>query len=88
MTRTGAPSPDFRSTPTGGHVAPMDLASSRPLTRRLFDGIGFRTRNPPVETLPPDHRGRTGYVKTQAPQSHDTTLRKSNVIGLSAHMTF
>ncbi|GBL73672.1 hypothetical protein AVEN_230670-1 [Araneus ventricosus] len=62
MTRTtpelAPPSPNFRATPTGGRLATTcDLACNRPHTRRIFSGIGFRTCNPPVETLPLGHRG-------------------------------
>ncbi|GBM68952.1 hypothetical protein AVEN_24358-1 [Araneus ventricosus] len=62
MTRTtpemAPPSPNFRSTPTGGRLATTyDLACNRPDTRRIFSGIGFQTCDPPVETLPLGHRG-------------------------------
>ncbi|GBN21612.1 hypothetical protein AVEN_254283-1 [Araneus ventricosus] len=53
MTRTtpelAPPSPNFRTTPTGGRLATTyDLACNRPHTRRIFSGIGFRTCDPPV----------------------------------------
>ncbi|GBN35922.1 hypothetical protein AVEN_113128-1, partial [Araneus ventricosus] len=53
MTRTtpelAHPSPNLRATPTGGRLATTyDLGSSRPHTRRIFSGIGFRTCDPPV----------------------------------------
>ncbi|GBN59348.1 hypothetical protein AVEN_101239-1 [Araneus ventricosus] len=62
MTRTtpelAPPSPNFRATPTGGHLATKyDLACNRPHTRRIFSGIGFRPSGPEVETLPLGHRG-------------------------------
>ncbi|GBM10697.1 hypothetical protein AVEN_7963-1 [Araneus ventricosus] len=62
MTRTtpelAPPSPNFRATPTGGRLATTyDLACNRPHTRRIFSGIGFRTCDPPVQTLPLGHRG-------------------------------
>ncbi|GBM41687.1 hypothetical protein AVEN_46955-1 [Araneus ventricosus] len=51
------PSPNFRTTPTGGRFATMyDLACNRPHTRRIFSGIGFRTWNPPA-SKPLGHRG-------------------------------
>ncbi|GBM06485.1 hypothetical protein AVEN_58326-1 [Araneus ventricosus] len=53
-----APSfPSFRATPVGGRLATTyDLSCSRPHTRRIFGGIGFRLSGPGVETLPLGHR--------------------------------
>ncbi|GBL99023.1 hypothetical protein AVEN_57031-1 [Araneus ventricosus] len=51
-------SPNFRATPTGEHLATTyDLSCNRPHTRRIFSGIGFRTYDPPVPTLPLGHHG-------------------------------
>ncbi|GBN49481.1 hypothetical protein AVEN_151004-1 [Araneus ventricosus] len=60
MTRTTpelAPlSPYFHATPSGGCLATMyDLACTRPHTRRIFSGIGFRTWNPPSPKPRPYH---------------------------------
>ncbi|GBO46417.1 hypothetical protein AVEN_164343-1, partial [Araneus ventricosus] len=50
----------FCATPTVGRLATAyDLACSRPHTRRIFRGIGFRAWNPPgpnAEALPLGHR--------------------------------
>ncbi|GBO17120.1 hypothetical protein AVEN_69860-1 [Araneus ventricosus] len=67
MTRTtpelAPPSPNFRATPTGGRLATTcDLACNRPHARPIFSGIGFRTCDPPVPTLPLGHRGLSGSV--------------------------
>ncbi|CAL1262581.1 unnamed protein product, partial [Larinioides sclopetarius] len=45
MTPEPAPSsPNFRTTPTGGHLATTyDLTCKRPHTRRIFSGIRSRT---------------------------------------------
>ncbi|GBN02609.1 hypothetical protein AVEN_93172-1 [Araneus ventricosus] len=46
----------FYTTPTGGRLATTyDLACSRSHTRRIFSGIGFRTRNPPAPKPGPYH---------------------------------
>ncbi|GBN35831.1 hypothetical protein AVEN_33760-1 [Araneus ventricosus] len=46
----------FYATPTGGRLATAyDLACSRSHTRRIFSGIGFRTRNPPAPKPRPYH---------------------------------
>ncbi|GBN43621.1 hypothetical protein AVEN_57013-1, partial [Araneus ventricosus] len=46
-TRAGTPSPNFRTTPAGGHLAPTyDLVCNRFHTRRIFSGIRFRTWRP------------------------------------------
>ncbi|GBO28602.1 hypothetical protein AVEN_99700-1 [Araneus ventricosus] len=43
-TRAGTPSPSFRTSPMGGRlVTTYNLTCSRPHTRRIFIGIGFRT---------------------------------------------
>ncbi|GBL74851.1 hypothetical protein AVEN_243699-1 [Araneus ventricosus] len=48
-TRTDTASPNFRTTPAGGHLATMDdLECNRPHTRRIFSGIGLRTWNTPA----------------------------------------
>ncbi|GBN48753.1 hypothetical protein AVEN_254234-1 [Araneus ventricosus] len=62
MTRTtpelASSSPNFRVTPTGGRlVTAYDLACNGSHTRRIFSGIGFRTCDQEVETLPLGHRG-------------------------------
>ncbi|GBL92757.1 hypothetical protein AVEN_213694-1 [Araneus ventricosus] len=50
------PSPNFHATPTGGRLATTyDLSCDRPHTRRIFGGIGFRTRNPPAPKPRPYH---------------------------------
>ncbi|GBO28401.1 hypothetical protein AVEN_212594-1 [Araneus ventricosus] len=50
------PSPSFRATPSGERLATTyDLAYSRPHTRRVFGGIGFRTCDPPVMKSRPCH---------------------------------
>ncbi|GBN16483.1 hypothetical protein AVEN_12156-1 [Araneus ventricosus] len=66
MTRTtpelAPPSPNFRATPTGGRVATTyDLACNRPHTRRIFSGIGFRTRSRDLTTRPPRTLGAGGF---------------------------
>ncbi|GBM46773.1 hypothetical protein AVEN_6054-1 [Araneus ventricosus] len=73
MTRTtpvmASPSPNFRATPMGGHLATTyDLTCNRPHTRRIFSGIGFRTCDPPVPTLP------LGHLSLATPRSwlHDS----------------
>ncbi|GBN71354.1 hypothetical protein AVEN_27950-1 [Araneus ventricosus] len=49
ITRVGAPSPNFRTTPTGGHMAAAyDLGCNRSHTWWIFGGIWFRTCNHPA----------------------------------------
>ncbi|GBO35692.1 hypothetical protein AVEN_259023-1, partial [Araneus ventricosus] len=77
MTRTTlelAPlSPNFRATLTEGRLATThDLACNSPHTRRIFSGIGFRTSDPPVQTLPLGHRGlMIGVVSMGLPYPKD-----------------
>ncbi|GBN67022.1 hypothetical protein AVEN_237966-1, partial [Araneus ventricosus] len=72
-----------------------------PHPRRIFGGIEFRPWSPPVSMPSPYHQAMAAlpevvetrmalftYDTIQASQSHDTTLHKSNLIGLSAHMIF
>ncbi|GBO30893.1 hypothetical protein AVEN_259626-1 [Araneus ventricosus] len=64
MTRTtpvlATPSPSFRATPKGGRLTTTyDLAHNRPHTRRIFNGIGFRTCEPPIPRSKPYHSGTT-----------------------------
>ncbi|GBM00423.1 hypothetical protein AVEN_179232-1 [Araneus ventricosus] len=58
-TRAGTPSPNFRTTPTEGHLPrTYDLTCNRPNTRRIFSEIGFRSWNPPTpKPKPLGHRG-------------------------------
>ncbi|GBM83398.1 hypothetical protein AVEN_242132-1 [Araneus ventricosus] len=55
-TRAGTPSPNFRATPMGGHLATMyDLACNKPHRRWIFSEIGFQICNPPVLRSRPYH---------------------------------
>ncbi|GBO46243.1 hypothetical protein AVEN_35685-1 [Araneus ventricosus] len=55
-TWASAPSPSFHATPAGERLAAKyDLACSRPHTRRIFSGIGFRAWNSPVPEPRPYH---------------------------------
>ncbi|GBL72019.1 hypothetical protein AVEN_115050-1 [Araneus ventricosus] len=56
-TRELAPtSPSFHAAPAGGRLATThDLASVRPLTWRMFGGIGFRDGSPPAPNPGPYH---------------------------------
>ncbi|GBN14926.1 hypothetical protein AVEN_249819-1 [Araneus ventricosus] len=49
-------SPNFRTTPAGGRLAPTyDLTCNRPNTRRIFSGIGFRIWSPTAPRPTPYH---------------------------------
>ncbi|GBM50111.1 hypothetical protein AVEN_185497-1 [Araneus ventricosus] len=48
--------PNFHATPTGGRLTTTyDLTCSRPHTRRIFSGIGFRAWSPPAAQPRPYH---------------------------------
>ncbi|GBM94817.1 hypothetical protein AVEN_26528-1 [Araneus ventricosus] len=52
----GTPSPNFHVAPAGGRLATTyDLACSRPYTRRIFGGIGFRAWSLPAPEQEPYH---------------------------------
>ncbi|GBN67026.1 hypothetical protein AVEN_3550-1 [Araneus ventricosus] len=60
------PSPSFHATPTGGRLATTyDLTCNGPHTRRIFSGIGSRTRwlqSRDLTTRPPRPRVKGGRV--------------------------
>ncbi|GBL98144.1 hypothetical protein AVEN_268239-1 [Araneus ventricosus] len=64
MTKTtpelASPSPNFRTTPTGGHLALTDLTCTRPVVHRWNQVSSLQPSGPEIETLPPGHRGLTG----------------------------
>ncbi|GBO00241.1 hypothetical protein AVEN_116531-1 [Araneus ventricosus] len=61
------PSPSFRATPTGGRLATAyDLACSRPHTRRIFSGIGFRACGP---------RSRGRELTTRPPRPYNIVTK-------------
>ncbi|GBM07860.1 hypothetical protein AVEN_96481-1 [Araneus ventricosus] len=50
------PSPNFRTTLAKGRFTPTyDLTCNRPNTRRIFNGIEFRTWSPPAPKPRPYH---------------------------------
>ncbi|GBM83546.1 hypothetical protein AVEN_272014-1 [Araneus ventricosus] len=59
-TRAGSPSPNFRTIPTGGHLALTDLECTRPTYMAILRWNRVSILAPSgseVETLPPGHRG-------------------------------
>ncbi|GBM45598.1 hypothetical protein AVEN_86539-1 [Araneus ventricosus] len=55
-TWAGTPSPNFRTTPTGGRLDTMyDLADRGLHAQRMFSGIRFRTSDPPIPRSRPCH---------------------------------
>ncbi|GBM19737.1 hypothetical protein AVEN_888-1 [Araneus ventricosus] len=55
------PSPNFHTTPTGGHLATTYDLTCRAHTRRIFSGIGFRTRSPPAPQPRPYHKANAAF---------------------------
>ncbi|GBO03301.1 hypothetical protein AVEN_67688-1 [Araneus ventricosus] len=90
MTRTtpelAPPSPNFHATPAGGRLATTyDLACSRPHTRRIFSGIGFRAWNPPPQsrdltTRPPRPPFYKNLYAVRFPSREQRSHEKKSVV--------
>ncbi|GBL83740.1 hypothetical protein AVEN_132648-1 [Araneus ventricosus] len=65
-TRAVTPSPNFRTTPAGGHLAPADLTC----TRATYTAVlrwnrvsNLKPSGPEVKTLPPGHHGLVNSIR-------------------------